>query len=252
MKYNVLWSGGFDSTYMIQLLLSQDSDNQVRAYYLDIKNNVEKSKMEQEAIAVLKEKFKTMYRDRFEYKGIVLETNIKKQANCVYSPQLFSLLHGLFESVDYEWTDAVALGFVMNDNGISYIEDLKRIWKDVKNITYANKWPVLEFPLMKSPKSSIYDWLNADLRKDCVCCESFGTFLRDEKDTQRFCDKCSPCKRNREAGLISDRQKSTGIEITSDKFSEPLTKANALINDVEIDKILDDLEKSLEPTYFEI
>jgi len=42
MKYTVLWSGGFDSTYMIQHLLK--NGHEVNAYYVEFQNNEKKTR----------------------------------------------------------------------------------------------------------------------------------------------------------------------------------------------------------------
>jgi len=44
----VLWSGGLDSTYLVQKLLEEGRP--VQAFYVEIKNNVEKTERERAAI----------------------------------------------------------------------------------------------------------------------------------------------------------------------------------------------------------
>jgi PP-loop superfamily ATP-utilizing enzyme len=46
----VLWSGGLDSTYLIQYLLEKNPKQVVRAGYIELVNNVYKTKMETAAI----------------------------------------------------------------------------------------------------------------------------------------------------------------------------------------------------------
>lgn len=196
MKYTVLWSGGFDSTYMIQNLL-EDQNNTVKAYYVAMgTEQSDKAKMELHSISKLKEVFKDLFKDRFEYKEIVFSISHHKHNTDVYTPQLMTLLHALYECVEKD-TDRVALGFVMNDSSISYIEDLKTIWSGFSELCMLHSWPKLVFPLSKFSKSSTYYYINKKLKELCVCCE-----YPQSTPNRTFCDTCEPCKRNRAAGLI--------------------------------------------------
>lgn len=206
-NYSVLWSGGFDSTYMIQHILESDVKNSVTCGYLEILNNEPKTKKELEAIDKLKEIFKNKYGTRFEYVGVIMSVNVNKHDTSIYCPQLLFLLTALSHlsnKNDY----ASCLGFVMNDNSISFLSEIKNIWKNISNLRMEDL-PELMFPLSKYPKWGINSNLNESIKELCVCCE--------ESTEDKFCHKCDPCKRNLEAGLIPSKVEDVERDLKKNK-----------------------------------
>ncbi len=125
----VLWSGGLDSTYLIQHLLDTTPDARVRAIYVQITNNEDKVKTELAAIKKMVPVFKEKYGERFIYDGKVCSIEINDN---VYSPdksplgfsQIPCWIAGVIYGLKHDTTH-VALGYVMNDDAISYLEEIR-------------------------------------------------------------------------------------------------------------------------------
>lgn len=193
MKYSVMWSGGFDSTYMIQYLLDANKDNTVEACYLQIDNNELKTKKEFEAIEKLTPILNKIYGNRFLYKGVSVKVLIQISNHSVYCPQSYFLLTALAQCT-YKDHDYACLGYVMNDCSISFLDEIKGVWENFSKMR-TSPLPPLNFPLSKYPKYGINSNLRPELKDLCTCCES-------DLASEKFCFECSPCKRNEEAGLI--------------------------------------------------
>lgn len=193
-----MWSGGFDSTYLVQLLLERG--HHVSTRYLELVNNEEKTRLEHLAVAemepILRRKFPFLGLHR--QAGVYTACNIHQATN-VYAPQLPMLLASLASAVEAHHTHA-ALGYVMHDTAISFLSDMQDIWAAYGRLSYLNPWPELEFPLSRYQKQGIKGNLMPELLEHCVCCENGPSMDLGA----RFCRTCAPCRRNREAGLIVD------------------------------------------------
>lgn len=175
MLKQVLWSGGLDSTYMIYKYLQEH--HSVEAYYIEIKNNKEKTKRELKAIKELCKLFKNY---AFEYKGIlsdfslnIIDDNI---SNFYQSP--------FWITSAYYLKGPVSIGYIMNDDSISYLQDYKNIVTSYNKL--RNPPLKLEFPLYKLNKQYIMKALPKEYLKHITYCE--GT----EKSP---CGKCHSCIR---------------------------------------------------------
>lgn len=181
MKYLVSWSGGIDSTYLIQKLL--EDGHEVTAIYTKIYNNEEKTKRELKAIENINNYFKN--NDNYNFK-IAAELNINEPNTLLELLQfpffIFSLLYHC------EGFDKVVIGYIMGDDAISYIEDFKNIWNSFKGI-YSNNFPDIEFPLIKEHKKYILDKIDKRYLEHNTWCEA--NFPTDSK----FCNVCIPCKK---------------------------------------------------------
>jgi hypothetical protein len=142
----VLWSSGLDSTYLIYWFLENFPTCVVSAGYSEIKNNPEKTKMELAAIDKIIPIFNKLYPNRFKYLGIIQKTDVILVGNNEIFRQLPLWLLTLLQfNRDIEH---VAIGYVMNDDAISYLSEIKRAWKSLAFI--QDKQPKLVFPLSKN------------------------------------------------------------------------------------------------------
>ena len=126
---------------------------------------------------------------------------------------------------------------VMNDCSISFIDDIKRIYRDAMKFNsadfmYHDKIPPLAFPYIKYDKPAIYSKIfdfneRHNIRLWAPSCESleFKTLGVVESGTSNDkyliissenCEKCSSCKRQKEDAKIAN------IEILKTKFAIPL------------------------------
>ena len=183
MNYLVAWSGGLDSTGLIYDLLSKG--HYVSTVYVKIKNNKQQSKKELKAISKMRSYF-SQY--SFEFRGYQ-EIQISAIAKPgLHLNQVPILLLGLLYSLNSEFDSKVALGYIMNDDAISYLPEIKRVWKSYSHLL-SQSTPPLEFPLIKTKKSEIYQQLPTSLKESITWCES------EDQKLSEPCGKCPSCIR---------------------------------------------------------
>ena len=184
-KILVLWSGGLDSTYLVYMLLQQG--HTVCASYVELQNNDSKVRAERRAIESLLKEFKKY--PYFKYVGTAATIEINGDAKKLrYRQTLLWLLAAAYK-IDPTY-DEVTFGYVMNDDMISYLEDIRNIWNSFSALSYDGL-PKLSFYLTKEKKSDVYNLLPEKFRRHVVWCEL------PHKVQDRFisCGKCIPCKR---------------------------------------------------------
>lgn len=192
MSKNILvsWSGGFDSTYMIIDLLKKG--NNVKAIQIQSPNLVA-SKIEVERTELITPFLQKM--GDFTH-NIVYQEYGDVFPFCLPQLPIFLFNLSLASNVD---TNKVNIGYVMNDDAISFLPEIKKIWK---SLGLMKKLPPLEFPLIKINKRDIISILMNEYKEIydlCWCCES-------ESDV--MCGKCPSCKRHiSSGGLTNDEDK---------------------------------------------
>ncbi len=155
MTYFVLWSGGLDSTFLILKLL-YDGHN-VIAGRVNLMNNKEKEIYELKAIENLVPIFNLIisnlnWKVTFEYRGVIanIETLGKPICDLYQVPGWISALHLYLQDLK---VDKVAIGYVANDDALSYLNEIKIYYESIKGISlYGMKLPTLEFPIIKFKK----------------------------------------------------------------------------------------------------
>ena len=198
-KYVVLWSGGFDSTYLIQHLLESQPEAEVDAHYIALRNNGLKTAAELRAVAAISLIFKAKFNERFWCSAVPsISVESFTGSRHFYNNQLPLLLAALAACVSGKKTKA-ALGYVMHDGAVSFLGELRQIWSAYGVMAVVDKWPELVFPLAQYHKYGIASNLWPELRALCECCEVAD---EDRRPGVRFCGKCPPCRHNLEAGLI--------------------------------------------------
>lgn len=196
MKYLVSWSGGYDSTYLITKLLAEG--HSVKAIYTNIINNKMKSKRELKAISNM-----TKYFQQFNFNFLQISRSeifpLSNSNISLHQPLLF--LNSLFYACD-EDIDRVAIGYIMNDDAISYLNEIKNIWNSFNGLLDDKELPQLEFPLMKYKKQTIVEGFPDVIRKHVTWCESSKNLKYNE-----YCGKCVPCKKLKNLGLLDVNKK---------------------------------------------
>jgi len=189
----VSWSGGLDSTYLIYDYLKKG--HIVKAFYTKLINNDNKVAFELDAIKKLSQQFTAEFGDMFifykESSEFMIATPSGKNDIVLSQPPiwLLSLLFILNKGID-----EVAIGYVMNDCAISFLQDIQRVYKAYQPF-FRNKLPKLIFPLTKLTKDSLYEQLPKNYYENTVTCEqplitSNGTYVP--------CYNCIPCKHKME------------------------------------------------------
>lgn len=184
----VLWSGGMDSTYLIQKLLTENDNVNVTTGYVEVMNNVNKTKNELKAIKKLLPILTSKYGDRFSHMGIVYKTDVICPSMRFGLEQMPLWISALVSTTPVE-TDLLCLGYVMCDCAISYLKELQDLIKAYNKISDI-KLPKLTFPISKYPKWMILEKLDKQLKPHVVWCENPVEVDNELKP----CKRCEACK----------------------------------------------------------
>src|SRR5258706_4867360 len=145
----ILFSSGLDSTYLIWKNL--ENGNEVLPIYIEIKNNENKTKIEKQNVTMLCEMFREKYGDKkIQHTCFISEVLITNNNLDLLFTQLpiwiFSLVYLPMHRID-----EIQIGYVMNDDAISYINEIKKFYK-AHSWLHEIKQPKLVFPLIKEYK----------------------------------------------------------------------------------------------------
>lgn len=200
----VLWSGGLDSTYLIYKYLNLGYN--VFAGHIQIDNNSDQTKREIETIEKLNKIFYEMFPGQWNYQGIIYSIMINRINNALLLKQapLF-ILSSLYVKYDY---DELCIGYVMNDDAISWIPDFEKTYYSYQPF-FNNKLPKISFQLMKLKKEEIIRQLPSNLLELVTYCEG-------DKDKCGICPSCI-----RHNALIPEK-----IQLTETKEKESTDVSN--------------------------
>jgi 7-cyano-7-deazaguanine synthase in queuosine biosynthesis len=197
-KVAVLFSGGLDSTYLIWKNLKEG--NIVTPIYVEITNNEIKTILEKNRILKLHELFKEEFDvDRCSYDSHLkdiqysLNVGVKANENSLHFKQIpIWILSVVFlQSLD---VDEIQIGYVMNDDAISYLDDIQNIYKSYTPIL-DNVKPLV-FPIIKMKKWQMAEELPKkylDLIFSCENAKIVGSKDVEIIDYEACCE-CAPCR----------------------------------------------------------
>jgi len=190
-KVGVLFSGGLDSTYLIWKNLMDG--NQVTPIYIEIKNNTNKTILEKNRIDLLYNKFYENFGNNITDIKYIMDIYIDAFVNNLYFTQMPIWITGLIFSQGL-CVDELQIGYIANDDIISYIDDIQKLYYSYK--PFVNNIKPLRFPLLKSCKNDIFEELPLEYKKLIVSCEdpiilNENSMIIDYKP----CGNCSSCKR---------------------------------------------------------
>lgn len=187
----VLFSGGLDSTYLIWKNLEEG--NVVLPIYIEIKNNEYKSEIEKNRIYLIYDLLYEKYGNIIEKPLELLDICLK--SSCGGGELLFKQLPIWLLGVLYlqdKSVDEIQLGYVMNDDMVSYVDDVKTIYDSYKSI--LRKIIPLKFPLLKTKKNEIISELPKEYFDLTISCENP---LNVDKNNKIFtytpCGCCDAC-----------------------------------------------------------
>lgn len=185
------FSSGLDSTVLVYKAL--ENKENIKLCYINIKNNESKTKIEVQQ----REKLKNIFREKYncyieDENGIEIQIRRNSMINL---PQVPAWIMGLLYSIDSSVTE-VRMGYCMNDDAVSFVEDIKKIWKSYQSIS-DNKLPKLTFPLLKLGKLHHASALPDDIFQETYFCENPRIFkvLTTNEDAWEDCGTCDTCKR---------------------------------------------------------
>jgi 7-cyano-7-deazaguanine synthase in queuosine biosynthesis len=186
----VLWSGGADSTYLVEQCLADEQYEVVLAGYVHVGNNQDKADSEIDALAK-KVPILRARDDRYIWLGTLLSISIEKtNPNLAFKQPPIWLL-AMVEAIHPE-VEEVALGYEKGGDIEVHWPDIERIWAAYQPLMHR-PMPRLVFPLRDLPKDEIMRRLSPELKAHCVYCEKP---LRDGSG-YRACGRCRTCEAHR-------------------------------------------------------
>lgn len=195
----VLFSGGLDSTYLIWDNLRKG--NEVYPFYFEIKNNRDKPILEKNRVSLLHKEFHKEFGESIHTPKFVLELMVNDVNTRTYLHQVPIWILGLlFSQLNY--LDEIQIGYVMNDDAVSYVDDIKKIYNSYNRI--SDKLTPIVFPLLKYKKDDLISQLPMKYRELTITCEE-PTITNDPNtyclggETELIeydpCGRCPACRR---------------------------------------------------------
>ena len=192
----VLWSGGADSTFLVEHSLADPAYDLVLAGYVHIQNNEAKAASELAAI----ERMLPLLRanPRFEYAGIIAQVNYPRTNPNLAYKQIPIWLHALVEAIHFP-VDEVAIGYCGGDDAAQHIATIQTIYASYQPLMHR-RLPPLRFPLAQYTKAEVAARLSPALRDKVVYCEYP---VATPEGRYEPCQRCRICK-SRAARLTSE------------------------------------------------
>ena len=125
----------------------------------------------------------------FRYQGTIASIGIQKMSGPPVFKQIPLFLCACVFNMGSKAFDTIAFGYVMNDDAISYMDEIQAIYKSYQGI-HEHPIASLSFPLIKRKKNDLYHALPEFLQKNVWYCQ------RPKKG--EICNSCSSCKRMKE------------------------------------------------------
>ena len=197
-KVAVLFSGGLDSTYLIWKTLKED--NEVYPVYVEIENNGNKTILEKNRIKLLVKEFRKEFTNEKDYSGrrihdieYVLRVSVSTSESSLFFKQIPIWMFGtaFLQSLSI---DEIQIGYVANDDAISYLDDIRKIYWSYQTICEPMK--KLTFPLSKIRKIEMAAQLPKKYLELIYSCENpriIGS-VDAEKIEYEPCCGCASCK----------------------------------------------------------
>lgn len=186
-KILVSFSGGLDSTYLVYDNLKKGYH--VNGLYSTIENNPNKVLVETTQICKMSKLFKKEFDHHFDLRyGVTIQINKHNHLTLNQTPVwLISLLYA------YDGEDEIHVGAVMNDDMLSHLDDIQKIWNSYRWL--SPKLPPLKFPLRKIHKRDIVRNLPEQYRELVTYCESPRIIEKEPDLVYGKCGYCHACLR---------------------------------------------------------
>ena len=197
-KGYVLFSGGMDSTYLVQYLIEKGY-KELYLIYVNIDNNKSISEAQDIAALQLYAKFKEIYTD-IQFNWTVQDIGFHLLNMGVYEAQPF--IWAFISSACVPRGSEIFIGYIKDDSAISIINDMNKIAKisdnfkkngTVKTIINGNGITKIKFPLLTMNKNEIYAKINRNLKKYFSCQMPKIILDNDELKLYTNCGNCNSC-----------------------------------------------------------
>jgi len=196
----VLFSSGLDSTYLVWKNLKEG--NVVIPIYVEIENNEIKSIIEKNRVKLLCKEFRKEFDDTksmFERKQVhdvvfAIKVGVHANEGSLYFKQVPIWLFSVVFLQGMDNIDEIQIGYVSNDDAISYLEDIQNIYKSYQTISEPMK--PLVFPLTKKKKYDMAHELPKQYRDLIFSCEMATIIGSKDAEIIKYeaCCDCVPCK----------------------------------------------------------
>jgi hypothetical protein len=191
----VLFSGGLDSTYLVWKNLKDG--NEVVPIYVEIENNEVKSILEKNRVKLLRTEFAKEF--NLEKRLIhdvkfAIKVGVHANEGSLYFKQVPIWLFSVVFLQGMDNIDEIQIGYVSNDDAISYLDDIQNIYKSYQTVSEPMK--PLAFPLTKKKKYMMANELPKqyfDLIFSCEMPKIIGSKDAEIIKYEACCD-CVPCR----------------------------------------------------------
>ena len=230
------FSSGLDSTTLVFNALQKKKE--IELCYIEILNNTYKVKIEKQQ----REKIKSLLQKHFNNYWIKDNTGFQLgvgRNGMVTMPQIPVWICGLIYYVD-ESVKEIQMGYCMNDDAISFIDDIKKTWKSYSPYLYK-KQPKITFPLIKNKKSDSYRILPNEIFQETYFCESpINVEIKEGDDyTWDDCGHCAACERAKYDGTfyqyVRNQKKQEGGPTFLEKSLEDIKAPEPFVSSSEPD-----------------
>lgn len=196
----ILFSGGLDSTYLIWKNLKEG--NNIFPVYVELDNNINKSIVEKQEIKLLHEKFVNEFGfGRIQPIHFVTKLGIYgSYQSPVNFPQPILWIFSLIFSIN-KYIDEIQIGYVINDDAISFINEIKNVYRSLKPFMDYQK--PIKFPLIKETKFKLIDELPKKYLSHVTSCENPNLTkisVKNKNNGNKYtfykpCGGCISCKK---------------------------------------------------------
>jgi 7-cyano-7-deazaguanine synthase in queuosine biosynthesis len=187
----VLWSGGLDSTYLVYSALRAGST--VTPIYVQINNNCEKPAYEEIARKKIRESFCRMALPGILCEDLKLNIGVENlsDSRLLFMQMPIWIIATLYVNPSIQ---KILIGYCMNDDAVSYLAEIKKIYHSYKHLMSDKKMPKLGFPLSKIKKREMFIAMPEEISQLTVFCEN-PTGKID-------CGRCDSCERYKHEDLF--------------------------------------------------
>lgn len=191
----VLFSGGLDSTYLVWKNLKDG--NEVTPIYVEIENNETKSIIEKNRVKLLRTEFAKEFNSEnrlIHDVKFAIKVSVHANEGSLYFKQLPIWLFSVVFLQGMDNIDEIQIGYVSNDDAISYLDDIQNIYKSYQTISEPMK--PLVFPLTKMKKCMMAKELPKQYFDLIFSCENAKIIGNKDDEIIKYeaCCDCVPCK----------------------------------------------------------
>lgn len=218
-KVLILFSGGINSTYLLHKNIIEQND--ITLAYVSLDNNHVKTPIEKQQSAFILNEYNKDRKNPIRLVETISVTIIANLNGQIHLTQPLIWIFGMIYSGKLCDVDEIQVGYVMNDDAISYLDDIQNLYKSFE--PFVEKLPKLVFPLKKEKKSQFYNELPDRIKNLVFSCEE-AIFINKPNETDlknisynsynrlpesepiidyRTCGECVICKRQKNDGIYN-------------------------------------------------